>query len=110
MVWTKALLFVGGAVAAGLVSAATKSPAVRSAAVSATAKVLDMNDAVQAGAQSLLDEAADVRAEAERQRKIDAAVAERMAKLEGDIREEVEAVVDGKPARKSASRASRTKK
>lgn len=104
MGWTRALLFVGGAVAAGIVNLATKSPTVRSAAVSATARVLDMNDAIQAGTQSIMDEADDVRAEAERQRKIDAAVSERMAKLEEGVREEVTAVVDGKTTKKRSSR------
>lgn len=110
MVWTKALLFVGGAAAAGIVNLAAKSPTVRSVAVNATAALLDVGDAIQAGTQSIMDEADDVRAEAERQRKIDAAVAERMAKVEEDIREEVVAAIDGAPAKKATTRTSRSKK
>lgn len=108
MSWTKALLFVGGAAAAGIVNIASKSTAVRNAAVSVTAKALDAGDAISATTQSILDEADDVRAEAERQRKINAAVAARVAELEEGIREEVTAEVDGK--KKSAARSSRAKK
>lgn len=106
MGWTKALFFVGGMAAAGIAKIATSSKAFRNAAVAVTAKALDANDAIQEATQSLMDEADDVRAEAERQRKIDAAVAERLAKVEEGIREEVEAEVDGKPAKKSTSRSS----
>lgn len=106
--WKKALLFVGGAVAAGVVNIASKSTAVRSAAVSATAKALDASDAIQATTQSIMDEADDVRAEAERQRKIDAAVAARIAEYEEKVREEVVAEVDGK--KKPAARKTTAKK
>ena len=101
--WTKALLFAGGAAAAGLLNLASKSQKVRSAAVSVTAKALDVNDAIQAGTQSIMDEADDVRAEAERQRKIDSLVAERMAQLEEGIRQEAADEVDGKSAKKGAA-------
>ncbi|MBQ9020766.1 MAG: hypothetical protein IJ113_01955 [Eggerthellaceae bacterium] len=110
MGWTKALFFVGGMAAAGLAKIASNSKTIRSAAVNATAVVLDANDAIQEATQSLMDDADDVRAEAERQRKIDAAVAERIAKIEEGIREEVIAEVDGKPAKKTTSRSSRSKK
>ncbi len=105
MGWTKALFFAGGVVAAGLAKLASSSKTVRSAAVTATAKVLDANDAIQEATQNIMDDADDVRAEAERQRKIDAAVAERMAKLEEGIRDEVIAEIDGKPVKKTSSRA-----
>lgn len=106
--WQKALLFVGGAVAAGIVNVASKSTAVRNAAVNITAKALDANDAIQATTQSIMDEADDVRAEAERQRKIDAAVAARVAEYEESVRKDVVAEVDGK--KKPAARSSRAKK
>ena len=109
MVWVKALCFVGGAAVAGLVGVASKSAALRKVAVNATAKVLDANDAIQASTQSIMDEADDVRAEADRQRKIDAVVAERMRELEEGVREEVISEIDGKPAKKS-TRSSRSKK
>lgn len=106
--WQKALIFVGGAVAAGIVNIASKSTVVRRAAVNVTAKALDANDAIQATTQSIMDEADDVRAEAERQRKINAAVAARMAEYENKIRDEIIDEVDGK--KKPAARSSRAKK
>lgn len=101
MSWTKIGLFAGGVVAGAVVKLATETPLVRQAAVGTVAKVLEINDGVQKVTQDIMDEADDVRAEAVRQRKIDAAVAERMAELESGIREEVVAEVDGKPARKT---------
>lgn len=108
MGWTKALLFVGGAAAAGLASIAARSKTLRNAAVNVTAMAMDANEAIQATTQSIMDEADDVRAEAERQRKIDAAVAARLAELEEGIREDVTAEVDG--TKKPAARSSRSKK
>lgn len=108
MGWTKALLFVGGAVAAGVVNVASKSSLVRRAAVNVTAKALDASDAIQATTQNIVDEAEDVRAEAERQRKISAALAARMAEYEDKIRDEIIDEVDGK--KKPASRSTRSKK
>ena len=104
MGWSKALIFVGGMATAGLAKLATGSKAVRGAAVQVTAKALDARDAIQEATQNVKDEADDVRAEADRQRKIDAAVAERLATLEEGIREEVTAEVDGKPVKKASAR------
>ncbi len=110
MGWTRALFFAGGMVAAGALKLASQSKTLRKAAVNATAIALDANDAIQEATQNLMDDADDLRAEAERQRKIDAAVAERMAEIEEGVREEVVAEVDGKPAKKPAARQSRAKK
>ena len=100
MGWWKVGLFAGGMLTSAVIAGASKSKTVRDAAVKATAAVLDCNDKIQAYTQNVIDDADDLRAEAERQRKIDAAVEERLAELEGGIREEVEAEVDGKPAKK----------
>lgn len=110
MGWSKALFFAGGVVAAGAVKLASQSKTVRKVAVNATAMVLDANDAIQEATQNIMDEADDVRAEAERQRKIDAAVKERLASVEDELRSEVEAQVDGKDAKAPAKASARSKK
>lgn len=104
MGWTKALFFVGGVATAVLAKLASGSKTVRSVAVSAAAKVMDAHDAIQATTQNIMDDADDMRAEAERMRKIDAAVSDRIAKLEEDIRKEVTAEIDGRPVKKVSSR------
>ena len=105
MGWTKIGLFAGGVLAGGIVKLVTETPFARKLAVDSVAKALEINDGVQKITQDIMDEADDVRAEAARQRKIDLAVAERMAALEEGIREEVVAEVDGKPKRASRSKA-----
>ena len=98
MAWTKALLFVGGMASAGILKMAAGSKTVRGFAVNVAAKALDANDAVREAAQNFIDDADDVRAEADRQRKIDAIVADRMAAIEEGIRKEVTAELDGTAA------------
>ena len=103
MGWTKIAFFFGGVAAAGALKIASGSSSLRKAAVNGVAMAMEVNDSIQSATQDLMDEADDVRAEAERQRKIDAAVAERLAALEEGIREEVTAQVDGKPAPKKTA-------
>lgn len=88
------LLVAGGAVAAGAAAALGANGALHKAAVAVTEKAMQAGDAVAAETQSIVDEATDNRAEARRQAKIDAAVKEELAKLEGDIREKVTAKLD----------------
>ena len=92
--WTKAAWFAGGIAAAGAATLASKSPSVHKAAVNVVAKGLAVNDCIQNATQTIMDDADDLRAEAKRKAKIDAAVAEHLAAIENDIREEVEASVD----------------
>ena len=84
----------GGAVVAAGVSALGKKGVVHNTAVKATAAGMRATDAVRRVTQSIADEASDINAEALRQAKIDAAVRERLAAGEADIRAEVEATVD----------------
>ena len=65
-------MFAGGVAAALIVQAAGKSKKMRDA-VNGLAACMVANDDLQAGAQSIVDDASDLRAEAERERKIDAA-------------------------------------
>lgn len=94
MSWGKVGLFAGGVAAALIVQAAGKSKKVRDTAVNGLAACMVANDNLQAGAQSIVDDASDLRAEAERERKIDAAVKQRLDELEAGIREEVVAKMD----------------
>mgnify|MGYP001641045278 FL=1 len=55
-------------------------------------------EVVSAETQSIVDDASDATAEARRQSKIDAAVRERLAAVEEDIRREVTAKVDAEGA------------
>lgn len=102
MGWTKLGFFAGGVAAAAALKVMSGVPSVRKAAVNCVATALEINDGVQKATQDIMDEAEDVRAEAERQRKIDAAVAERLAALEEGIRDEVVAEVDGTKAKKTS--------
>lgn len=90
-------IFAGGIAAAAALRGATKSEGVRSGVVKATAQVMKAGDAVSRAAQSVLDDAADVNAEARCQARIDAAVKERLAALEEGIRAEVTKEVDAAP-------------
>ncbi len=92
--WSKAAWFAGGIVAAGALKVASQNATVREAAVNGVAKCLAVNDSIQSATQSIMDDADDLRAEAKRKARIDAAVAERMAQLEVGIREEVESAID----------------
>ena len=84
-----------GAAAAGAVAGLATSGTLHKAAVAVTTGAMAAGDAVAAETQNIVDEATDNRAEARRQAKIDAAVAEELAKLEADIREKVTAKIDG---------------
>lgn len=96
--WVKAAWFAGGVATVGVVKAISQSKAIRNAAVTGVSKCMQFNDSVQEATQNFMDDAQDMRAEAKRKSRIDAAVAERLASLENGIREEVEASIDGKPA------------
>lgn len=94
----KVAYFAGGIAAAGALVGASRAKSVRKLAVSGVAKCMEISESVQAGTQTLIDEAEDVRAEAKRQRRINAEIAARIAQVEDDIRKEVVAEVDGVPA------------
>lgn len=81
----------GGAVAAAGLSALGKKGKIHYCAVKATATGMRATNAVKSVAQDIVDEASDINAEARRQARIDAAVRERLAVLEDDIRAEVTA-------------------
>lgn len=84
----------GGAVVAGAVSALGRNGLVHGGAVKVTAAGLRAADAVKRVTQGIADEASDINAEARRQAKIDAAVRDRLAPLEEEIRAEVTAQID----------------
>lgn len=98
MSWKNFWIVAGGVAAAGAVSAATQSKGVHDGLVKATAACMRAGDAVSSATQSVIDGANDLNAEARRQTKIDAAVKERLAEVEADIRAEVEKKVDAKGA------------
>ena len=81
----------GGAVAAAGLSALGKKGKIHDCAVKAPATGMRATNAVKSVAQDIVDEASDINAEARRQARIDAAVRERLAVLEDDIRAEVTA-------------------
>ena len=87
-----------GAAAAGAVAGLASTGVLHKAAVAVTTAGIKATDAVAAETQSIVDDANDVAAEARRQAKIDAAVADRMAAVEADIRAEVTAKVDAEGA------------
>lgn len=89
-----ALFALGGAAVAGIAAGLAASGTLHKAAVAVTTAGLRVSDAVSAETQSIVDDATDALAEARRQAKIDAAVAERLAALEDGIRAEVTAEVD----------------
>lgn len=97
-----ALFALGGAALAGVAAGLAANGTLHKAAVAATTTALRVSDAVSAETQSIVDDANDACAEARRQAKIDAAVAERLAALEGDIRAEVTAQVDAEGAASEA--------
>lgn len=90
----RALCVVGGVAIAAIVGSLGKNGTVHGGAVKATAAGMRVADKVTRVTQSIVDEAADINAEARRQARIDAAVADRLAELEKDIRAEVTAQVD----------------
>ena len=88
------LLFAAGAAAAGLAASLANNGALHKAAATVTSYAMAANDAVTAETQAIMDDAADMRAEARRQAKIDAAVAEELASLEEEIRAKVVKRID----------------
>lgn len=94
MGWEKALLFAGGLAASAVVQGIVGTPGARKAAVNGLARCMDISDGIQSATQSIIDEAEDLRAEAKLQRKIDAAVAEKIAVIEDEVREEVRAAIE----------------
>lgn len=98
MSWSKFGIFAGGAAAAGVAAGIVSSKAFHDALVHVTAGCMKAGDAISAGTQSIVDDAADLNAEARRQSRIDAAVAERMAEIEKEVRAEVTTKVDSEGA------------
>ena len=86
-----------GAAAAGAVAGLANSGLLHKAAVATTCAGMKVADVVTAETQAVVDDANDV-AEARRQAKIDAAVADRLSALEADIRAEVTAKIDAEGA------------
>ena len=87
-----------GAAAAGVVAGLANSGLLHKAAVATTCAGMKVADVVTAETQAVVDDANDVAAEARRQAKIDAAVADRLSALEADIRAEVTAKIDAEGA------------
>lgn len=83
------LCAAGGVALASVVGSLGKKGAVHNGAVKVTAAGMRAADKVTRVTQSIVDEAADINAEARLQARIDAAVAERLAELEEKIRAEV---------------------
>lgn len=92
---TRVAYVAGGALVAAGASSLDKNGHVHGAAVKAAAVGMRAADVVRRVTQTIADEAFDINAEARRQAKIDAAVRERIAGIEADIRAEVEAEIDG---------------
>ena len=103
-------LFAGGAAVAGILAGLANNGILHKAAVAVTTQALACNEAVAAETQSIMDEAADNRAEAQRQAKIDAAVAEELAKYEDEIREKIAAKVDEEAAKAAEASAKKSAK
>jgi len=92
---THILYVAGGAVAAGVVGSLGKDGLAHRGAVKVASACLRVADKVTSVTQTIVDEAADINAEARRQARIDAAVSERLAELEKGVRAEVIAQMDG---------------
>ena len=88
------LLFAAGAAAAGVAAGLANNGVLHKAAATVTSYAIAANDAVTAETQAIVDDANDMRAEARRKAKIDAAVKEEMAALEEDIRAKVTKRID----------------
>ncbi|MBP3893205.1 MAG: DUF1490 domain-containing protein [Atopobiaceae bacterium] len=88
-----------GAIVAGAAAGRVSSgkTGLHDAVVKLTAAGMRAVDVVSSATQTLVDEAQDVNAEARRKARIDAAVKERLSKLEEGIRAEVTAEVDAAP-------------
>ena len=95
MVLHHVLCAAGGVALASVVGSLGKRGAVHTGAVKVAAAGMRVADKVTRVTRSIVDEAEDINAEARRQARIDAAVAERLAEVEEGIRAEVTAQVDG---------------
>lgn len=91
MGYGKLIAFAGGAVATGVVSALSKQPKVREAAVNCVAKGMQIKADADEALQGIKDDAEDVCADARFEAKVKAETAARRAKIEERIRAEVEA-------------------
>lgn len=89
------LYVVGGVAITSVVGSLDKRGTIHKGAVRVAAAGMRAADKVTHVTQSIVDEANDINAEARRQARIDAAVADRLAELEESIRAEVTARVDG---------------
>lgn len=88
------LLFAAGAAAAGVAAGLASNGTLHKAAATVASYAMAANDAVNAESQAIMDDANDMRAEARRQEKINAAVKAELAELEGDIRAKIEKRLD----------------
>jgi len=88
------LLFAAGAAVAGTAAGLASNGVLHKAAATVASAAMAANDAVTAETQAIMDDAADMRAEARRKAKIDAAVKEELAALEEDIRTKVTKRID----------------
>ncbi len=88
------VLFAAGAAVAGAAAKLASTGVLHKAAATVASAALAANDAVTAETQAIMDDAADMRAEARRQAKIDAAVKEEFAALEEEIRAKVTKRID----------------
>ena len=88
------VIFAAGAAAAGVTAGLANSGVLHKAAAKVASAAMAVNDAVTAETQAIMDDANDMRAEARRQAKIDAAVKEELAALEEDIRTKVTKRID----------------
>ena len=95
-----ALFAAGGVAFAGVIAGLAQKGILHKGAVAVTSGALAASDAITTGTQNIIDDANDMRAEARRQAKIDAAVKERLAQLEETIREEETARIDALGAEK----------
>ena len=93
------LLFAAGAAVAGVAAGLANNGILHKAAATVTSYAMAANDAVNAETQAIMDDANDMRAEARRKEKIDAAVKEELAALEEDIRAKVEKRIDKEGAK-----------
>ena len=104
MDWKHVGIFVLGTAATTAASAVSKTEKFHNALVKCTAGAFKVRDKVTGFTQSVIDEASDINAEASRQAKIDAAVAERIAELEEGIRAEVTKKIDAEAAKEAKAK------
>ena len=91
-------IFAGGAAVAGAVAGLAQNGILHRAAVAVTEGAMAAGDAISRETQQIADDAADRRAAARRQAKIDALVGERLAAMEDEVRKEATERVDAEGA------------